>query len=142
MTQEAATVTTAGYNAYKTAEITTADPVTLTTMLFDGAIKAMKKARIFHESGNREGFLEQADRAHLIVGELLATLDMEQGDLPKTLSGLYAYCMRAIVESTLGDLSKLDDAELHITRIAAAWKQATASLREAVEGQAFTGAAA
>lgn len=131
-----------GYNAYKSSEVLTADPVTLTTMLYDGAIKAMKKARIFHESGNRQGFLDEATRAHLIVGELLVTLDMEQGDLPKTLSGLYAYCMRSIIESTLGDLSKLDEAERHITRIADAWKQATASLREQMEEKTFLGAAA
>lgn len=135
-------MTTAGYNAYKTAEITTADPVTLTTMLFDGAIKAMKKGRVLQEAGNRPAFVTELTRAHEIIGELLVTLDLEQGDLPHTLSGLYGYCMRLLVEASLGDLEKLDEVETHITRIATAWKQATASLRETIEGPTFKGAVA
>ena len=86
------------YAAYQTVEATTADPVTLTTMLYDGGIKALRKARLHHESENRKAFLDETNRAYLIIGELLATLDMEQGEIPRTLAGIYAYCMRLIVE--------------------------------------------
>jgi flagellar protein FliS len=135
-------MSTAPYSAYKVTATTTADPVTLTTMLFDGGIKAIKKARLHSESGNRQAFLKEVERAYLIVGELLATLDLTQGELPKTLSGIYAYCMRCITESTLGDMSKLDEAEKHIARIGAAWKLATASLRpNALEQRSTTAAA-
>ncbi len=41
------------YAAYRTVEATTADPVTLTTMLYDGAVKALKKARLHHENETR-----------------------------------------------------------------------------------------
>jgi len=34
------------YAAYRTVEATTADPITLTTMLYDGCVKALKKAVI------------------------------------------------------------------------------------------------
>ncbi|MGH2631899.1 MAG: flagellar export chaperone FliS [Tepidiformaceae bacterium] len=135
-------MSTAPYSAYKVTATTTADPITLTTMLFDGGVKAIKKARLQSESGNRKGFLREVERAYLIVGELLATLDLSQGELPKTLSGIYAYCMRCITESTLGDLSKLDEAEKHITRIAGAWKQATGSLRAESQNPRSTSAAA
>lgn len=121
----------APYSAYRVTATTTADPITLTTMLFDGGVKAIKKARMQGESGNRQAFLREVERAYLIIGELLATLDLTQGELPQRLSGIYAYCMRCITESTLGDLSKLDEAETHITRIGNAWKQATAALRTA-----------
>ena len=76
-------MSTRALDTYKTVTATTADPITLTTMLYDGGVKAMKKARIHFESGNREGFVKETERAYLIVGELLATLDMEQGELPK-----------------------------------------------------------
>ena len=122
-------MSTNAYDAYKTVTTTTADPITLTTMLFDGGVKAIRKARLHHESKNREGFVRETERAYLIVGELLATLDMEQGELPKTLSGIYAYCMRCIIESSLGDMSKLDEAELHLTRIGESWREATTALR-------------
>ncbi len=118
-------------DAYRTAPILTADPVTLTTMLYDGALKAMRKARRFHESGNREGFLHETGLANLIVGELLAALDLNQGEIARNLSSVYAYCMRNLVECTLGDLSKLAEAEKHIGRVAEAWKVATLEVRTA-----------
>lgn len=123
-----ARLSTNPYAAYDTA-VTTADPVTLTTMLYDGALKAVRKARIHFEANNRDGFLRETNRAYLIVGELLATLDMDQGDLPKQLSGIYTYCMRLLIQSTLDDVKKLDEVELHIGKIGEAWKSATASLR-------------
>jgi flagellar protein FliS len=124
-------MSTSALNAYSTAPILTADPITLTSMLFDGALKAMRKARRFHEAGNRQGFIGEIDRAQLIVGELLATLDVSRGEIARNLSSIYAYCMRSLVESTLGDLSKLAEAEKHIGRIAQAWKTAAAQLRSA-----------
>jgi len=118
--------------AYRQTTIATADPVAITTMLFDGALRAMRRARMRHEEGRRDEFLKELERAYLIVGELLATLDFERGgDLAKQLSGIYAYCLRQLVEATLGDLEKLAEAEKHIGRIAEAWKKATAGLTQA-----------
>lgn len=122
-------MSTAAYDAYQTVQATTADPVTLTTMLFDGAVKAIRKARLHHEGNNRQGFVKETERAYLIVGELFATLDMEQGELPERLGAIYTYCMKCIIESSLGDVVKLDEAELHISRIGDAWKAATSEHR-------------
>lgn len=130
------------YAAYQTVEATTADPVTLTTMLYDGGIKALRKARLHHESENRKAFLDETNRAYLIIGELLATLDMEQGEIPANLAGIYAYCMRLIVESSNGDMAKLEEVERHINRIATAWKTATANLHTGAPQLASTEAAA
>lgn len=134
-------MTTNAVDAYRTQGILTADPVTLTTMLYDGALKAIRKARLHHEAGNQTGFADQVERASLIVGELLATLDMEQGELSRNLNGIYTYCLRILLESTLGDVSKLDEAEKHVGRIAESWKAATASLRDS-GGRPRTGEAA
>lgn len=117
------------YAAYRTVETTTADPITLTTMLYDGCVKALKKACIHWENGNRNGFNDETNRAYLIIGELRATLDMDQGEISANLASVYAYCMRLIVESSLGDLARLREVEQHISTIAGAWKTATADLR-------------
>jgi len=123
-------MSTNAYNAYKTAGIGTADPITLTTMLYDGALKAIKKARIYALEGNRERFLDETQRAHLIIGELLATLDHEKGgELADRMSAIYAYCIRCIIQASIGDLAKLDEAETHMARIAEAWKQAAKTVR-------------
>ncbi|MBA4181387.1 MAG: flagellar export chaperone FliS [Anaerolinea sp.] len=129
------------YSAYDTA-VTTADPVTLTTMLFDGAVKAIRKARIHFEAKNRESFLLETNRAYLIIGELLATLDLDQGDLPRQLSGIYTYCMRLLIQATPGDASKLDEVERHIVKIGESWKEATAALKASTPAAPFGEAAA
>lgn len=134
-------MTTKAYDAYRTVEATTADPITLTTMLFDGGVKAIRRARLHHESDNRAGFVKETERAYLIIGELLATLDLEQGELPKTLSGIYTYCMKCILESSFGDMSKLDEAELHLARIGEAWKTSTSELRMGSGGRLTEAAA-
>lgn len=117
------------YAAYRTVEATTADPITLTSMLYDGCVKALKKACLHWENGNRNGFNDETNRAYLIIGELRTTLDMSQGEIAGNLAGVYGYCMRLIVESSLGDLAQLREVEQHISTIAAAWKTATADLR-------------
>jgi flagellar protein FliS len=127
-------MTTTAHEAYRTVSASTADPITLTTMLYDGALKAIRKARLFQEQGNRQRFLDETGRAHLIVGELLATLDREQGgELAVNMASLYSYCIRCLVEATLGDLSKLDEVEKHIGRIAQAWRQAAAGFRSSAQ---------
>ncbi|MCC6959968.1 MAG: flagellar export chaperone FliS [Dehalococcoidia bacterium] len=117
------------YATYRNVEATTADPVTLTTMLYDGCVKALKKAVIHLESGNRNGFNDETNRAYLIIGELASTLDMSQGEIASSLAGIYGYCMRLIVESSVGDAAKLREVERHITTISTAWKTATAELK-------------
>ena len=117
------------YDAYHTVRTTTADPITLTTLLFEGCLKAIRKGRLFEAEGNRTCFLDETDRAQLIIGEFLCTLDLEQGEIPKNLSAIYSYCLRCLIEATLGDLPKLDEVEKHISRISSAWKVATADLK-------------
>ncbi|HML97962.1 MAG TPA: flagellar export chaperone FliS [Tepidiformaceae bacterium] len=119
------------YAAYRTVETTTADPITLTTMLYEGAVKALKKARLHHENGNARGFNDETNRAYLIIGELRATLDMSQGEISESLAAIYGYCLRLIVESSLGDMAKLIEVERHIATIGDAWRLATAGLRAA-----------
>ena len=119
------------YATYRAVEATTADPITLTTMLYDGCVKALKKAALHLENGNRGGYNDETNRAYLIIGELLSTLDMSQGEISANLSGIYGYCMRLIVESSLGDIERLREVERHITTIGNAWKSATADLKAA-----------
>ncbi len=119
------------YAAYRNVEATTADPITLTTMLYDGCLKALKKATLHLQNNNRNGFNDETNRAYLIVGELASTLDMSQGEISVSLARIYGYCMRLIVESSLGDIKKLEEVHRHISIVATAWRSATAELKAA-----------
>jgi flagellar secretion chaperone FliS len=118
-------------NSYHTVRTTTADPVMLTTMLYDGALKSVKKARLLQQQENRQRFVAECERTYLIIGELLATLDRSQGDLAESLAAVYGYCLRCIARATLGEAGMLDEVEKHIGRIADAWKIATGTLNVA-----------
>ena len=119
------------FDAYRQVGTVTADPIALTSMLYEGALKAIRRARLFANSGDRQKFIDETHRAHLIIGELLSTLDLEQGDLPRTLAAVYAYCIKCIIQSTVGDVGLLSEAERHMTTIADAWKTATSQLTSA-----------
>jgi flagellar protein FliS len=119
--------------AYKESHVTTADPITLVVMLFDGALKAVRKARIHHESGNRALYAAEIQRASLIVGELLSALDMDQGDLPRTLSGIYTYCIQGLMDAALGNVARLDEVEKNLGTIGQAWRQLAKAIAEGEE---------
>lgn len=126
-----------GINAYRDSTVATADPVKLITLLYDGALKAIRKARLLREDGNRQGYFDQLEKANLILGELFAALDMSQGELPARLGGLYTYCMRLLVEASFDDTANLDEVEKHISRVAESWRTATAGLRTPAEARGY-----
>ena len=128
-------------SAYRTVDALTSDPIVLTTMLFEGAVKAMRKARLRHEEQNRRGYLDEIARAQMIVGELWSTLDLDQGELPRTLSGIYGYCIHALTDATLGNVARLDEAERLIFQIGLSWRTATVNLQPNTPTSRLQGAA-
>ncbi len=122
------------YDAYSNTSVLSADGVTLTTMLYDGLLKSIKKARLFHEAKNTKGYANEIERINLILGELLASLDLSQGKIPEQMSALYVYCMRATIEASIGGPGRLREVEQVITNIATAWKTATVGLKATASG--------
>lgn len=119
------------YDAYSNTSVMSADGVTLTTMLYDGLLKAIKKARLFHESNNMKSYANEIERINLILGELIATLDLSQGKIPEQMSALYVYCMRATIECSIKGPGRLAEVEQIITNISTAWKSATLTFKGA-----------
>ena len=126
-----------GINAYRDSTVATADPVKLITLLYDGALKAIRKARLLREDGNREGYFDQLNKANLILGELFASLDMSQGDIPARLGGVYTYCMRLLVQASFEETANLNEVEKHISRVAESWRSATAGLHSPSEARGY-----
>jgi len=126
-------------DTYRAQAIETADPATLVTLLYEGALKAIRRAALHYEAGRFTDCHDATGRAVLILGELMASLDMEQGPISERLSALYAYCMRRLAEATGDEVSAATaEVERHLVRVAEAWKKATAELRvaSAVQGAA------
>jgi flagellar protein FliS len=98
----------------------------LITLLFDGAISALVRARLFMQDNNIQGKGNSISKAiNIIEGGLKQGLDEQSGDdLTANLIGLYAYMVRRLVQANLrNDVEALEEVEGLLRNIADAWKE-------------------
>jgi flagellar protein FliS len=89
-----------GLQAYRETEVLTASPTRLVIITYDAILGALTRARSGFTTGNANVSLPALDKARLLIGDLMASLDHERGgELASRLSGVYAF--------TLGELSDL-----------------------------------
>lgn len=98
----------------------------LISMLFDGAISALIRARLFMQDGNIQGKGNSISKAiNIIESGLKQGLDGQSGDeLTDNLLGLYAYMVRRLIQANLrNDVEALEEVEGLLRNIADAWKE-------------------
>ncbi len=98
----------------------------LVTMLFDGALSALVRARLFLQDGNLEGKgLSLSKAINIIENGLKSGIDEESGDeLTQNLFSLYAYMVRRLLQANLrNDVSAIEEVENLLRNIADAWKE-------------------
>lgn len=106
--------------------VMSASPHKLIVMLFDGAVAAIRAARIHIEAGNTAEKGKAISKALDIVNNgLAAALDAEQGgEVAGNLASLYDYIARQLLAANLrNDVTKLDEAERLLNDIASAWRE-------------------
>ena len=89
------------YGQYRQVQVNTAAPGKLILMLYQGAIKALKKAV---ELIDRKEYGEKGDqliKAQDIIMELNLALDMKTGDIAESLHQLYMYAYRKLGAANL-----------------------------------------
>ncbi|TDR56136.1 flagellar protein FliS [Halomonas ventosae] len=103
-----------------------ASPHQLIVMLFDGALAAIRKARIHLEQGHLADKGLAISKALDIVNQgLVAALDQEKGgEVAERLASLYDYIARQLVAANLhNDGQRLDEAERLLKELAGAWRE-------------------
>ena len=98
----------------------------LMTLLFDGAVSAVVRARLFMQDGNIAGKGSAISKAiNIIEAGLKQGLDEASGDeLTLNLIGLYSYMVRRLVEANISnDVAALEEVEKLLRNIADAWKE-------------------
>lgn len=98
----------------------------LVTMLFDGALNALVRARLFLQDGNLEGKgLSLSKAINIIDNGLKVGIDETSGDeLTQNLLALYAYMVRRIFQANLhNDIGAIEEVEYLLRNIADAWKE-------------------
>lgn len=106
--------------------VMSATPHQLIVMLYDGALAAIRAARIHLQAGNRAEKGQAISKALDIVNNgLLAALDAEKGgEVAEGLAALYDYIARQLLAANLhDDVAKLDEVERLLTDIASAWRE-------------------
>lgn len=98
----------------------------LVSMLFDGALSALVRARLFLQDGNIEGKgLSLSKAINIIENGLKQGLVEGSGDeLTDNLVGLYAYMVRRLLQANLrNDVETIEEVEGLLRNIADAWKE-------------------
>lgn len=98
----------------------------LVTMLFDGALSALIRARLFMQDGNLEGKgLSLSKAINIIENGLKIGLEEESKDeLTQNMLALYAYMVRRLLQANLrNDRGAVEEVEGLMRNIADAWKE-------------------
>jgi flagellar protein FliS len=110
--------------------VETASPHKLISMLYEGAILAIVKAKAYMQNGEIAAKGESISRAMAIINlGLLASLDTSVGgELAQNLQMLYEYMSRTLLEANIeNNPSKLDEVSGLLRDLKGAW--------DAIEGK-------
>ena len=126
--------------AYATTEnystVAYADPHTLITRMFDGALKRIAQAKGSVQRNETASKGEHLQRAIAIIGGLEACLDHDKGgELSQNLASLYEYMNLRLVEANMdNDIAKLDEVTRLLGEVRGAWVQIPGQLEQAGAG--------
>lgn len=125
--------------------VNSASPHRLIVMLYDGAIEAIKRAKLYTEMSDTVEKVKAIDKALRIISDgLVAALDVKTGgDLAEQLLALYQYIGKELVlanaksdpakmQECMTLLEDLRSAWLEIGNTAAASQPATTSIKESL----------
>ncbi len=110
-----------------------ADPHSLVTQMFDGALGRLAQAKGAMTRGDTKQKGETISKAIRIIGGLEGCLDHEQGgELSQNLASLYEYMNLTLAQANIqNDVGKLEEVSKLLLEIKSAWVQIPAQLSQA-----------
>lgn len=122
----------AAYKKYKETSITSASKEKLLLMMYEGAIKFIKKAKLDLEQNNISGKCENIGRAYDIILELNNTLDHKVGgDVASQLEQLYMFMTEQLIKANISnDSNHLDSVLKILETLYEGWKQAVDKIKK------------
>ncbi len=70
-------------------------------MLYDGAVRFLRQAETAMNEGAFLHSFEKLGRAEAIIDELLATLNLDTGEMAERLQAIYVFCKKTLIEARL-----------------------------------------
>ncbi|MEW8967030.1 MULTISPECIES: flagellar export chaperone FliS [Exiguobacterium] len=119
------------YAAYQNNAVTTANPQELTLMLYDGALKFTRLAKLAIEQGNPDLKNTNIQKAQAIFQEMRLTLNKDIA-ISANLDSLYEYIWRRLLDANVkNDTSILDEVLDFTTELRDTWKEAMKLAKQA-----------
>jgi flagellar protein FliS len=110
--------------AYREASVMTASPEQLVVMLYDGAGRFLRQAEGSMVEGSWLHAGEKLSRAEAVIDELLATLDMDAGEIAERLQAIYVFCKTRLIEARLKrDAGRVDQVARLLGELRSAWAE-------------------
>ena len=109
--------------AYQSGQVTSAGPVRIVVLLYEGALRFSRQALEKFDDPSSRG--QALGRAHRIVSELLAALDHEAGpDIAANLDNLYGYMLDALTRANVNrDRNALQSTIKVLETVLPAWRE-------------------
>lgn len=126
---------------YRTQQVMSASPTECVAMLYDEAVRALRKAVEAIAAGDIEGRWKSNKKAQDILYHLDGTLNFEQGgEIALNLSQLYRYVLRRLIQVDVdNDPAPAEEAIALLRPLQASWRQ-LASGKASARGAAADGA--
>lgn len=123
-------------NAYRQNAVTTASPSQILLMLYEGAIRFMKRASEAIDNGDKVTKGINIGKAHDIVNELSNSLNHEVGaEVSKELERLYDFCTSQLLKANMeNDKQALLGAIKIMETLNDAWKEAVQQVQKGNSG--------
>lgn len=118
-------------NQYRQTQVTTASKEQVLLMLYEAAIKHVKKAAECTEKKDLAAKGIAIGKAHDIINELSSSLDHNVGgDISKNLEGLYLFMTRELIDGNIhNDTSKFNNVRKLLETLYEGWKGAVAQVQ-------------
>jgi flagellar protein FliS len=87
--------------AYRDSAVLTASPEQLVVMLYDGTVRFLRQAEIAMGEGAWLHAFEKLGRGEAIIDELLATLNLDTGEIAERLQAIYVFSKKTLIEARI-----------------------------------------
>ena len=114
----------ANIGTYRQVDVETTSQGKLIVMLFNGAIQRAEEAKRQIEKSKTDGVHNNLIRAQDIIAELRGALNMQTGDVARSLDRIYEYCQHLLVKANIRkSVEPLDECLGHLTSLRDTWAE-------------------
>ena len=113
------------FGAYLESKILSASPLELVSLAYEGAIEAVRDARLCVQEKRIFDRARAITKAQLIIGELQSSLDFKRGgELSLELARLYDYMQRRLIDANFQQLeAPLTEVEGLLDTLLESWRE-------------------